>query len=239
MNTPTEIFLHKHLPWLKRRVEIETFVFAVIACVVGAILSILWFPLGLIGILGAIIIFIHGSYEVRTPPQIRGAIVVPCDGVIIEVSAEIPPPQLGIGDTPRRRVRIVSSPFTINSVYAPFGGRINELHSESGDRSRIFVNDPDVPGLTETWINISNPKNSVALCLRSSGVLPSLVPEITLKDRVKLGQIIGKRPVGGWCDVYLPENHMLQVQKGATVIGGETSLAIIKTSVRRKRTVAT
>lgn len=228
-------FLKNHLPWLKRRVEIESIVFAVIACVVGAILSTLWLPLGLIGVFGALIIVLHGSYEVRTPPKMRGVIVVPCDGIITEVSAEVPPPQLGIGDIPRRRVRIVSSPFTIKAVYAPLGGRISELHSEPGDRSRIFVNNPDVPGLTETWVNISNPKNSIALCLRSSGVLSSLVPDIRLRERVKLGQIIGKRAVGGWCDVYLPENHTLYVQKGATVIGGETNLAIIKPSNRQSK----
>ena len=239
MSSHTESFLQKHFPWLKRRLEVESIVFAVIACVVGAMLSVLWLPLGLFGVVGALIIILHGCYEVRTPPKIRGAIVVPCDGVITEVSAEVPPPQLGIGDTPRRRIRIVSSPFTINAVYAPLGGRIKELHSESGDRARIFVSDPDVPGLTETWISISNPKNSVAMCLRSSGVLPSLVPEISLADRVKLGQIIGKRPVGGWCDVYLPENHTLHVQQGTTVIGGETNLAIIKPSARpaRKKSV--
>lgn len=239
MTKPKMSFLRKYIPWLKRRIHFESVVFAIVAGVVGLFLSFLWIPLAAIGILGAIIFLLRGSYEVRTPPKTRGVIVVPCDGVITNVSAEIPPPELGIGDMPRRRVRIVSSPFTINTLYAPLGGKINELHSESGDSSRIFVNDPDVPGLTETWINISNPKNSIALCLRSSGALPSLTTVIDIADRVKLGQVIGRRPVGGWCDVYLPENHTLQIQEGYTVIGGETSLAIIKPKARKNRSKST
>jgi len=43
-------------------------------------------------------------------------------------------------------------------------------------------------------------------------------------DPVRAGRVVGKRRLGGWCDVYLDADARVLVRAGQTLIGAETMI---------------
>ncbi len=161
----------------------------------------------------------------RVPPADRHAVLAPADGRVIMVSPAIPPPELGMGDTPRWRVSIFLSVLNVHVNRVPVDGTIVRIAYRPGK----FVN----AALDKA--SADNERNALSIRLADgreiavvqiAGLIARrILCEVREGEHVNAGARFGIIRFGSRTDLYLPEGVMPLVAEGQTMIGGETVLA--------------
>lgn len=170
----------------------------------------------------------------RTSPSGNELVLAPVDGVIADITSVSPPRELRWDTQEVKRVRISSSPMTVNDVRAPLTGNVESFIEEAGAPSALALK-PDNPELREAFILFSSEDNVAGVRVATGGLGPRLDIDLEAGDGVRSGRVIGVRRLGGWCDVFLPIDADVSLEVGMSVIGGETVLsnvADVDTSVR-------
>ncbi len=161
----------------------------------------------------------------RVPPADRHAVLAPADGRVIMVSPAVPPPELGMGETPRWRVSIFLSVLDVHVNRVPADGTITRIAYRPGK----FVN----AALDKA--SSDNERNALAIRLADgreiavvqiAGLIARrILCEVREGEHVNAGARFGIIRFGSRTDLYLPEGVMPLVAEGQTMIGGETVLA--------------
>ncbi len=214
--------------WVPENFDLEGLVGAVAAWLVGLLLGALWAPLFWLGFAAAVLVLLATRRRPRTLPTVGNLVVAPCDGVIMEVTQSVPPSELRLGTDMRLRVRISSSIASTNPLHAPVSGHVSSLVMEDPDPSVWMAAAPDTPGLAVAYIGLENDAEPIGFVVSTGGFGPRLELSAETGDVVALGDEIGKRRLGGWCDVYLAADARLLVREGQTLIGAETVICRLK-----------
>lgn len=214
-------------PWFRAKFDLEGLGFGGLALAlaflvvgipwVGGVLSFIFWI--------ALIVILFGSRDSeRTSPIGKELVISPCDGVVVDI-ANVAPPREIRWDTPEvKRVRISSSPFSVNGIRAPLTGNIESFLEEEGAPAALALN-ADNSDLREAFILFSGEEGVTAVRLATGGLGPRLDIDLEPGDGVRAGRKIGVRRLGGWCDVYLPTNAETSLIPGMSVVGGETILS--------------
>ncbi len=203
----------------------EGWVGALAGILVGLLLSLLFWPLFLIGLIGAVIILFATRTAERSIPEQDDVMIAPCDGMVVEISGAVPPDELRLEGEGWTRIRMAASPFSSNGIYAPIAGAVDHVIRESGDQAALFASKVDAPGLAALFVSFEGGEQKTGIRIATGGFGPRLELQSEPGDAVRLGRTIGTRRLGGWSDIYVPVKSKLQVWPGQTVIGGETILA--------------
>lgn len=214
--------------WARTGFDLEGIVGALAAWLVGLLLGWLWGPLFWLGAFAAIIILLATRKQTRRAPDAANLVVSPCDGVVHSISKALPPTELRLGSGERTRVRIASSPASTNPVYASITGEIASVVMEEPNPSVITANHPELPGLAVAHIGLESLGDTIGCTVATGGFGPRLEMLSEPGDPVRAGRVIGKRRLGGWCDIYLASDARLLVSEGQTLIGSETVLCRLK-----------
>ncbi|MEL6861781.1 MAG: phosphatidylserine decarboxylase [Pseudomonadota bacterium] len=217
-----EDFSRKSFPWLRSGFDLEGYVGALAAWLVGILLGILWGPLFWIGFFAAILILFATRTAERTSPEAEGLIVAPTDGLIVSVGGATPPDELRLDGTGWTRVRVAVGPTKTNGIHAPMDGAIDHVISEVGDPAAFAAMRPDRPGLAISYVSLESGSRAVGMRLATGGLGPRLEIVNEAGDAVRLGRNIGTLRLGGWCDIYVPAGVEVLPRAGQTLIGAET-----------------
>jgi len=204
--------------------------FIAIFAVVSLALSMLWAPLGWIGLIatGWCIYFFRDPD--RITPIREGLIVSPADGVVQKITKCVPPSELDLGISERTRISIFLNIFNVHVNRIPIEGSISKMHyhagaffnaaldkaSEENERQSIKITTPD--DLTVGVVQIAGLVARRILCDLKEG------------QSVKTGERFGIIRFGSRVDVYLPPDVIPLVIEGQVAVGGETVLADIKSN---------
>ena len=219
------------LAWARTKFDLEGIGGAVAGLLVGILLGWIWGPLFWIGGVLAILILFATRSEMRVTPELANIVVAPCDGVVHSVTRAIPPVELRLGGGEWLRLRIASSPFSTNPLYASITGEISSLIEEEPDASRIVASRADDDGLAMAHVSFESLGKKLGYVAVTGGLGPRLDMNAEAGDPVRAGRVIGKRRLGGWCDVYLDGGSKLLVSAGQTLIGAETVLCRLDASL--------
>lgn len=217
-----EDFSRKSFPWLRAGFDLEGYVGALAAWLVGILLGIVWGPLFWIGFLAAIVILFATRTAERTPPEAENLITAPTDGLVVSVGGATPPDELRLEGAGWTRVRISVGPTKTNGIHAPMDGAIDHVILETGDPAAFAAMKPDRPGLTVAYVSLESGSRSVGMRLATGGLGPRLEIANEAGDAVRLGRNIGTLRLGGWCDLYVPASVEVLPQPGQTLICSET-----------------
>ena len=217
-----EDFSRKSFPWLRSGFDLEGYVGALAAWLVGILLGILWGPLFWIGFIAAIVILFATRTAERTSPEADGLIVAPTDGLIVSVGGATPPDELRLDGTGWTRMRVAVGPTKTNGIHAPMDGAIDHVISEVGDPAAFAAMRPDRPGLAISYVSLESGSRSVGMRFATGGLGPRLEIMNEAGDAVRLGRNIGSLRLGGWCDIYVPAGVEVLPRTGQTLIGAET-----------------
>lgn len=215
-------FSRKSFPWLRAGFDLEGYVGALAAWLVGILLGFVWGPLFWIGFLAAIVILFATRTAERTPPEAENLIVSPTDGLVVSVAGATPPDELRLDGAGWTRVRIAVGPTKTNGVHAPMDGAIDHVILETGDPAAFAAMKPDRPGLAVAFVSLESGARSVGMRLATGGLGPRLEVANEAGDAVRLGRNIGTLRLGGWCDLYVPTDVEVLPQPGQTLICAET-----------------
>ena len=174
---------------------------------------------------------------VRATPTAAGLVVAPGDGLVSLIEDAVPPPELGLGSTPRPRISIFLSVLDVHVQRIPIGGVIEtaayhpgkflsadlDKASEDNERNSLLIRaastDPTVAG-------------SEVVVVQIAGLLARrIVCDVVEGDSVVTGHTYGLIRFGSRLDTYLPVGTTLDVRVGQRTIGGETVLARLGTPV--------
>lgn len=161
----------------------------------------------------------------RVPPTRPGVAVAPADGQICLIETAAPPPETGLGDTPRPRVSIFLSVLDAHVQRAPVGGEvITTVH-----RPGLFLS-ADLPEASA-----DNERNSVVIrtadghdvvAVQIAGLVARrIVCDVHAGDKLNIGDTYGLIRFGSRLDTYLPEGSQVLVSTGQRAVAGETVLA--------------
>lgn len=216
---------HSRFAWLRSGFDLEGYVGALAAILIGLLLSMFWGPLFLLGLVGAGIALLGTRTAERTPPLGDGLIVAPTDGIVVSVNTAEPPVELRLPSGEWTRVRVSVAPSHSNGVHAPMDGALGHIIRETGDPAAFAAMRAERPGLAVMFFTLASGEDTVGVRLATGGLGPRLEMELESEDAVRLGRIIGTLRLGGWCDVYIPSGLMVEPRVGQTLVGSETVLA--------------
>ncbi len=224
MTGQTEDLERKRFPWAQTGFDMEGIVGAVAAWLVGILLGLIWDPLFWIGAAASVLVLLATRRANRSVQAEENTILAPVDGVLVSIEEATPPSELRLPGGAFNRLRISSSPASVNSLHAPFAGEIETLIREAGEPSVPAAMTADANGLAAAYITFVNGDERVGIRLASGGLGPRLDIDTEAGDPVRLGRKFGRRRLGGWCDVYIPAERPLAVWTGMTLVGAETRL---------------
>ncbi len=233
MSDMTDDGMKRRFPWARAGFDIEGWVGAGACLIVGFLLGLIWSGLFFIGLVGAVVILAATRRARPVAPQDDGAVVSPVDGILHAVSFTEPPPELGMGNAAVMCVRIASPPWSSNPIQSPVTGNVSAAHHHAGRQGQVFAVDPDDDGLEWSCVAVESGGWTVGLKAIVGAFGPRMELDVEVGDVVRMGRPIGKRRLGGWCDVWLPAGVTLNVLPGQTLVGGETILSFVSTDTDR------
>lgn len=225
MSDDTNDLSGQRFAWLRSGFDLEGYLGAFAAWLIGVLLSVIWGPLFWIGFIAAIIILFATRTAERTPPRHLDAVIAPVDGIVTSIGGAIPPEELRLEGDGWTRIRVSSSPTSSNGIYAPMDGAVDHIILETGDPSAVMAMKPDSAGLIVAYVSFKGGQRATGLRLATGGLGPRLELSAEAGDAVRLGRNIGTLRLGGWCDIYLPSDLDLVAWPGQKLVGCETVLA--------------
>ncbi|MEL7109722.1 MAG: phosphatidylserine decarboxylase [Pseudomonadota bacterium] len=217
-------YSRERFPWLRGGFDLEGYVGALAALLVGILLGYVFGILFWIGFAAAVIILFATRTAERTPPEAEDLIVAPTDGMIVSVGGATPPDELRLEGAEWTRVRVSIGPTKTNGVHAPMDGAIDHVIRETGDPAAFAAMKPDRPGLAVAYVSVQSGDRAMGMRFATGGLGPRLEVDAEAGDAVRLGRNIGTLRLGGWCDLYIPASVAILPVPGQTLIGSETIL---------------
>jgi phosphatidylserine decarboxylase len=205
----------------------EGYPFIGIFALVSLVLFWLWTPLGWIGT----VLTLWCVYFFRDPSRVTpvrdGLVVSPADGRVSLVQLALPPPELGLGDTPLPRVSIFMSVFDCHVNRSPLAGRVERIAYHKGK----FLN-ADLDKASEhnerNALVIATPTERIAVVQIAGLVARRILCFVREGHMLGAGERFGMIRFGSRLDVYLPVGTAPLVAVGQTAIAGETVLADLR-----------
>ncbi|MEL7033329.1 MAG: phosphatidylserine decarboxylase [Pseudomonadota bacterium] len=217
-------FSRERFPWLRGGFDLEGYVGALAALLVGILLGYVVGILFWLGFIAAVVILFATRTAERTPPEAEGLIVAPTDGMVVSVGGATPPDELRLEGADWTRIRVSIGPTQTNGIHAPMDGAIDHIIREIGDPAAFAAMKPDRPGLAVAFVSLQSGDRGVGMRFATGGLGPRLEIDAEAGDAVRLGRNIGTLRLGGWCDVYVPGSVAVLPMPGQTLIGSETIL---------------
>ena len=141
------------------------------------------------------------------------------------VSAEFPPVQLGLGDTPRPRVCIFLSVLDVHVNRIPVDGVVTRIAYRHG----AFVNaslDKASDDNERNAMAIRMPDGRSVAVVQIAGLIARrILCHVREGDVVQAGERFGIIRFGSRTDLYLPPGVQPLVAEGQIMVGGETLIA--------------
>jgi phosphatidylserine decarboxylase len=177
----------------------------------------------------------------RKTPQGNGLVVSPADGKLLPIIRAVPPPELGMGETPRLRLSIFMDVFNVHVNRMPVNGRVVALRyrhgrffnasfdkaSEHNERMAIRI-EPEEKG-----------DGGGLAVIQIAGLIARRIKCDLLEGQaVRRGERFGIIRFGSRLDVYLPPDATVMVRESQRVRAGETVLATLVNDEREFATDA-
>jgi len=199
--------------------------FIAIFAVVTLILFWIARPLGWLGLFLTLwcVTFFRNPW--RVTPQRDGLVVAPADGIVTFVDEAAPPPELGMGDAPMRRIAIFLSVFDVHMNRVPMAGQVVKLAYRKGK----FVNaalDKASSDNERMAIRITTEAGPDIAVVQIAGLIARrIVCALNEGQAVAAGQHLGLIRFGSRTDIYLPLDWPCFALAGQRMVGGETIVA--------------
>lgn len=165
----------------------------------------------------------------RTPPPGEKLLVSPADGILLPIVESAPPEELGLDETPRRRLSIFMNVFDVHVNRMPVSGEVVALSYRPG---RFFNASFDKASAHNERMSVRiRPQTShlttddLAVVQIAGLVARRIVCDIKVGERVARGARYGMIRFGSRLDVYLPLSAKIVIKEGSVTRAGETVLA--------------
>ena len=206
------------------KIHPEGYKFLIIAALITIVLYFLSGFLGLICLLLTIWVY----YFFRDPERIsindENYLVSPADGLVLDISENNGPKELGLEDKNFKKISIFMNVFDCHVNRSPCSGKISEILYKPGK----FLNaslDKASEDNERNYYKINNKDGEDVIIVQIAGLIARrIVCECKNNDNIKQGDKIGMIRFGSRVDLYFKKYNIL-VKKNQTAVAGETLIA--------------
>lgn len=199
--------------------------FVLIFAAVAFVLFLIWEPLGWIGVLATIWCAWFFRDPARVTPDRPGLVIAPADGIVNMIAQAVPPPELGLGETPLTRVSVFMNVFNVHIVRAPVEGAVVRTSHRPGKFLNASLDKASEENERVSILMRTGGSHDYGVVLVAGLVARRILPFVKQADHLEAGDRIGLIRFGSRVDVYLPEGLAPLVVVGQTAVGGETVIA--------------
>lgn len=187
--------------------------------------SMLWQPLGWIGLIATAWCVYFFRDPDRVTPLREGLVVSPADGVVQKIETVKPPEEMELGDEERVRISIFLNVFDVHVNRTPIEGSISTLKYVEGKFFNANLDKASEENERQ-MISITMPDDRKLGVVQIAGLVARrIICDLKDNQSVKTGERFGLIRFGSRVDVYLPPNAIAQVIVGQRAVGGETVLS--------------
>ncbi len=193
-----------------------------------ALVVAFFFPPGfwlLLILAGWMVIFFRNP--VRVVPVAPGLVVSPADGRIEPILRVVPPPELGLGETPLTRVSVFMNVFDCHINRSPVAGRIARIAYKAGKFLSADLDKASDDNERNSLIIETDRGHNVGVVQIAGLVARRIVCWRKAGDSLEQGERFGMIRFGSRLDVYLPEGSIVAVGPRQRAVSGETILAFL------------
>ena len=208
--------------------------FIAIFAVVSFLLSLLWSPLGWLGLIATAWCVYFFRDPNRVTPLREGLVVSPADGIVQKICTCVPPAELDLGTGECVRISIFLNVFNVHVNRIPIEGKITKLHYHAGKFLNAALDKASEENERQSIRITTNDGTTVGLVQIAGLVARRILCDLKDSQQVKTGERFGIIRFGSRTDVYLPANVAPLVIEGQVAVGGETVLADMKGSEERR-----
>ena len=161
----------------------------------------------------------------RVPPMRPGLVVAPADGLICVIEEALPPAELGLPATPLPRISIFLSVLDAHVQRAPISGEVVAVEHRPGLFGSADLASASADNERNSVV-IRTPDGVEVVAVQIAGLLARrIVCNVTVGDKVTIGDTYGLIRFGSRLDTYLPAGSNVLVTTGQRSLAGETVLA--------------
>jgi phosphatidylserine decarboxylase len=161
----------------------------------------------------------------RVTPTQSGLIVSPGDGIVCAIKNMAPPPEFGMGDSPRFRISIFLNVFDVHVNRLPIGGKIIKSIYQPGQFVNASLDKASDYNERQSLVIELAGRTKVAVVQIAGLIARRIVCNAKEGDILKTGEVFGLIRFGSRMDIYLPEGVYPLIIEGQRMIGGETLIA--------------
>lgn len=164
-------------------------------------------------------------HPARVTPTDDAVVIAPADGAVSLVDEAVPPPEAGVGDTPRPRVSTFLSIFDVHVQRVPCSGTVTALQHTPG--AFLSADLPEASDANErTVMTLRTASGADVVVVQIAGLIARrIVNDAAVGDTLTVGDTYGLIRFGSRVDVYLPPGTTPEVLVGQRAVGAETVLA--------------
>lgn len=201
------------------------------------LLSLVWEPLGLIGLFVTVWCFYFFRDPVRMTPTRSGLVISPACGTVSHITPNVPlPKELDQAKNKKNdftRISIFLNVFNVHVNRFPIEGKITQKTYQPG----AFVNAAFDKASEENEraallfeVKDDKKKHEMAVVQIAGWVARRILNDANENQEFKTGERFGIIRFGSRVDVYVPQGVEPMVAIGQTMVEGETVLADLKST---------
>lgn len=172
----------------------------------------------------------------RVVPDDKNLIVSTADGIVCNISQEVPPSELEIGDEKRYKISIFLSIFNVHVNRTPMAGKIKKIIYTPGQFLNASLDKSSIFNERNTIVMDIENNQTIAYTQIAGTVARRIVCDVHEGEKVNKGAAFGLICFGSRNDIWLPVGTIPQVYIGQSVIAGETVLCDLSQSQTEPRT---
>lgn len=182
-------------------------------------------PLGTAGLIGAAATAWFFREPHRVAPERTDYAVAPADGTVALIGEAVPPPELGLDDTPRVRISAFLSVFDVHVQRIPATGTVERVAYKPGKFLSADLDKASEDNERNSVLVRTHDGHELVVVQIAGLIARRIVCQVAEGEKVDVGQTYGLIRFGSRVDLYLPAGSKVLVREGQRTIGGETPLA--------------
>lgn len=203
----------------------EGYPFIAVSAGAALILFLLRSPLAWPVVLLALWVAYFFRDPARVVPVRRGLVVSAADGTVASVDDAVPPPELGLGETPLPRVSVFMNVLNCHVNRAPVSGEIERIAYRPGAFLNAELDKASEKNERKCFRIAAEGDTAIGVVQIAGLVARRIVTFVEENEPVAVGDRIGLIRFGSRVDVYLPAGTRPLVAVGQTMLAGETVIA--------------
>jgi phosphatidylserine decarboxylase len=163
----------------------------------------------------------------RVVPVAAGLVVSPADGRVEPIVHAVPPPEIGLGETPRARVSVFMNVLDCHINRAPVSGRILRIAYKAGRFLSADLDKASEVNERNAFLVETEAGHRVGVVQIAGLIARRIVCWTHENAEIAAGERIGMIRFGSRLDVYLPDGSIVAVSPGQRAVAGETVIALL------------